>query len=65
MQTWYDYRAAWSRRPWIVLIAVVAALMLIAGIVGTIMGSPIAVAFIPGLAAIYIHHLVAQKSLDT
>ena len=47
------------------IIAVVAVIMLVAGIVGTIARTPVAVVFIPGLAAVYIHHLVAQKSLDS
>ena len=65
MDTWYEYRSAWSQRPWVAIIAVVAVLMVLAGIVGTIAQSKLAIIFIPGLAAFYIHHLIARKILES
>lgn len=61
MHTWYDYRAAWSGRPWVLAIFVVAAALLVAGIVGTVTMTPLALLFIPGLAAVFGHHLLVTR----
>jgi hypothetical protein len=64
VDTWYRYRLAWAAHPWVVLIAVLGVLLIVGSIVGTVIGGPLIVLFIPGLAILYIHHLVAQKATE-
>jgi hypothetical protein len=63
VNTWYDYRAAWSAHPWVLGLALAAAVMMAAGVVGTIVGSALALFFIPGLAGIFIHHLIVVRKV--
>ncbi len=65
MDTWYQYRLAWAAHPWVIVIAVIGLALIVGAIVGMIVGGPLVVLFIPGLAAIYIHHLIVQKAADT
>ncbi len=58
---WWDYRAAWARRPWLMAVAVLAAVMVLAGIVGTALRNPLLFFFIPGLAVLFLHHLLVQR----
>lgn len=59
---WDDYRAAWRRRPWIALIGIVAVLALVLSVLGTLARGPLAILFIPGLALLYLQHLMVQRS---
>ena len=61
---WWEYRAAWERRPWLLPIAVVAVVAILAGVVGTAIQSPLAFLFIPGLAVLFLHHLLVQRTPD-
>jgi hypothetical protein len=61
MGTWWDYRGVWSAHPWVLGVFVLAALMIVAGIAGTIGRSLFALFFLPGLAALFIHHLIVTK----
>jgi hypothetical protein len=61
---WYQYRDAWSQRPWVLLLGLFAVLVLVAGILGTIAVNGLALLFIPGLAGIYVHHLIVKRLTD-
>jgi hypothetical protein len=61
METWWDYRGVWSDHPWVLGVFVLAALMIVAGIAGSIGQSLFALFFLPGLAALFIHHLIVSK----
>jgi hypothetical protein len=64
VNVWYEYRLAWSAHPWVILIALVGLALIVGSVVGMVVGGPLVVLFIPGLAAIYIHHLIVQKASD-
>jgi hypothetical protein len=64
VDTWYQYRLAWAAHPWVILIAAVALALVVGAVVGMVVGGPLVVLFIPGLAAIYIHHLIVQKAAE-
>jgi hypothetical protein len=64
VNTWYEYRDVWSAHPWVLAMAVIAAAVIVLAIVETILGGPLALLFIPGLAMAYGHHLIVQKKLD-
>jgi hypothetical protein len=64
VDTWYQYRLAWTAHRWVVLVAFVGVLLIVGSIVGMVVGGPLIVLFIPGLAILYIHHLVAQKATE-
>jgi hypothetical protein len=59
---WWEYRAAWSRRPWLLPVAVIAVLLILAGVIGTVVQNPLAFVFIPGLAVLFLHHLLVQRT---
>ncbi|MFN2519301.1 MAG: hypothetical protein ABR604_09740 [Jatrophihabitantaceae bacterium] len=62
---WTAYRTAWRRRPWLVLIVIGAAVLLLVSVVQTFTRGPLAFLFIPGLALGYVHHLIVSRtSLD-
>jgi hypothetical protein len=63
VRTWYEYREAWSGRPWLLLLGVLAVALVVAGLVGTVLADPLAFLFIPGLAVLYAHHLLVQREL--
>lgn len=61
VNTWYDYRAVWATHPWVLAYAVIVAAVIILSVIGTFVGGPLVVLFIPGLAGIYVHHLLVMK----
>lgn len=63
METWYGYRTVWSQQPWLLAYAVVVVVVLAIAVVGTFIGGPLALLFIPSLAGLYVHHLMAMKRL--
>jgi hypothetical protein len=62
-QTWWDYRAVWAAYPWLLVYAIIIVAVLVLAIVGTFIGGPYAILFIPSLAGAYIHHLMVMKRL--
>jgi hypothetical protein len=63
VETWYDYRTVWAGHPLLLVYAVVVVLVFALGIVGTVMGGPLAICFVPALAGGYLHHLMVQRRL--
>ena len=63
MTFWDDYRAAWRRSPRLAVLAVIGALFVLLGVVGTIDRAPVAVFFIPGLICLIGHHLMVQRQV--
>lgn len=59
---WAEYRAAWRSRPWVLLIAVAAAVLVVVSVAQTIVPGPLAFLFVPGLALLYFHHVIVRKS---
>jgi hypothetical protein len=64
VHTWYEYRDVWSAHPWVLALAVVAVLVVIAAAVATFTGGVLELLFIPGLAALYGHHLLVKRIGD-
>ena len=61
-EIWARYRAGWRHKPWLLPIGVVAALLVVAALVGTFRRDPIAIAFIPGLILLYLHHVLVTRA---
>lgn len=61
MNVWYDYRTAWSRSPWLAILAAFGAVVVVVGVVGTVRADVLAIAFIPGLLVLLGHHLLVKK----
>jgi hypothetical protein len=59
---WTEYRAAWRTRPWVLSIAVLAVVVLAVSVVETVAAGPLAFLFIPGLALLYLHHLLVTRT---
>ncbi len=59
---WGEYLAAWRVRPWLPLVAVVAVVLLVVSIAETFSAGPLAFLFIPGLALLYLHHLLVKRT---
>lgn len=57
-----DYIAVWQRRPWVLLIGIAAVACLVVSIFQTVMVGPLAILFIPGLALLYLQHLIVKRS---
>lgn len=57
-----DYMAVWQRRPWVLLIGIAAVACLVVSIFQTVMVGPLAILFIPGLALLYLQHLIVKRS---
>jgi hypothetical protein len=57
-----DYVAVWQRRPWVLLIGIAAVGLLVVSIAQTAMMGPLAFLFIPGLALLYLQHLIVKRS---
>ncbi|MDQ2750843.1 MAG: hypothetical protein ABI775_05500 [Pseudonocardiales bacterium] len=57
-----DYLAVWQRRPWVLLIGIAAVACLVVSVIQTIMVGPLAILFIPGLALLYLQHLIVKRS---
>jgi Mn2+/Fe2+ NRAMP family transporter len=62
--TWYEYRDVWATHPWVLALAVVAVLVVIAAAIATFTGGALALLFIPGLAGLYGHHLLVKRIAD-
>ena len=63
VQTWWDYRAVWAAYPWLLAYATTVVAVFLVAVVGTFVGGPLAILFIPSLAGAYLHHLMAMKRL--
>jgi hypothetical protein len=64
VNTWFDYRSVWAAHPLLLAYAVVVVAVLALAVLGTISGGPLAILFIPGLAGLYLHHLMIMKRRD-
>jgi autotransporter translocation and assembly factor TamB len=64
VNVWYDYRTVWSMHPWVLVYALIVVAIFVLAVVGTFIGGPLAILFIPSLAGAYAHHLLVQKRLD-
>lgn len=64
MNTWYHYRAAWERAPWLLAFGVLGVLMVVAGVIGTVLLNFLAFVFVPGLLAVLAHHFLAMRVLE-
>jgi hypothetical protein len=63
--TWQaEYVAVWQRRPWVLLIGIAAVACIVVSIVQTFMVGPLAILFIPGLALLYVQHLIVKRSAN-
>lgn len=60
--TWTTYRSAWRRRPWLLLLAIIAVVLIVLSLVATVAHGPLALLFIPGLAVAYLHHELVRRS---
>ncbi|MEO8888542.1 MAG: hypothetical protein ABI301_06375 [Jatrophihabitantaceae bacterium] len=63
MNTWYDYRSAWSTHPWLLVLALAAVALIVVGVLGTVIGGLLGLFFVPGLLALFAHHLLVTKKL--
>jgi hypothetical protein len=63
LETWYDYRTVWAAHPWLAVYALIVVAVFALAVVGTVMGGPLAILFIPSLAGAYVHHLMVMKRL--
>jgi hypothetical protein len=61
VDTWFAYRSVWAAHPLLLVYAIVVVLVLALAILGTVSGGPLAILFIPGLAGVYVHHLMIMK----
>jgi uncharacterized membrane protein (UPF0182 family) len=61
VHTWYQYRDAWAERPALLGLAVLAIAMIVASVYGTVVRDVLALFFIPGLGALYLHHILVQR----
>lgn len=63
MNTWYEYLDVWSRHKPVLLVAIIAVAVLVVAIVATFVGGIFAILFVPGLFALYGHHLLVKRIL--
>jgi hypothetical protein len=63
VDVWFDYRRVWAAHPWVLVYAVIVAVVFVIAVVGTVIRGPLALLFIPSLAGLYGHHLMVQKRL--
>ena len=61
MDTWFDYRKVLGGPPWLLIYTVLAVAALVLAVIGTVERNALAILFIPGLAALYYHHLQVMK----
>lgn len=59
---WDDYRAAWRSRPWVLLIGILAVALLVVSIAQTVTVGPLAFLFVPGLALLYLQHVIVKRT---
>ena len=62
-EIWYDYRSVWAGHPLVLAVAVLGAVLVVLGIIGTIVTDLLALLFLPGLAVLFVHHLVVRKRI--
>jgi hypothetical protein len=60
--TWAEYRAAWRSRPWVLLVGIVAVVLVVVSVAETFTHGPLAFLFVPGLALVYLHHMIVRRS---
>jgi hypothetical protein len=60
---WAEYRAVWRDRPWVLLIAMAAVVLLVVSVAQTFVRGPLTFLFIPSLGLAYVHHLIVQRSV--
>lgn len=66
MNTWFDYRTVWAAHPWLLVYAIIVVAVLVLSIIGTAAGGgPLVLLFIPGLAGLYVHHLMVMKRRES
>jgi len=63
VDTWFDYRKVWAGHPWLLVYAVIVAVVFGLGITGFFLRGPLLLLFIPALAGVYVHHMLVQKRL--
>jgi hypothetical protein len=61
VHTWYEYVDVWSTHRWVMVLAIVAVAVIVGAAVATFVGGELALLFIPGLAALYGHHLLVKR----
>jgi len=61
-ETWMTYRTVWRRRPYYVPMLFVGVLLIAYGIAGTALRQPAAIAFVPGLLLVMLHHFLVVKA---
>ena len=64
VDTWFDYRSVWAAHPWVLVYAAFVVLLFVVSIIGTVMGSVLAILFVPSLAGLYLHHLIVMRKVD-
>ena len=64
VSTWYDYRTAWAAQPWLLVYALIVVTVFAVAVVGTFVGGPLAILFIPSLGGAYVHHLLVTRRLE-
>jgi hypothetical protein len=52
----------WRRRPWVLMIGIAAVVLLVVSIAQTVVPGPLAFLFIPGLALLYLQHILVKRS---
>jgi uncharacterized membrane protein len=58
---WFDYRRVWAAYPLLLAYAVLVVVVLVMAVIGTVERNPLAILFIPGLAGLYVHHMLVMK----
>lgn len=61
-ETWSIYRAGWRRKPYLIPMFVVGAILFGLGIVGTIARDPALILFVPGLLILFLHHFLTARA---
>lgn len=64
MELWYEYVDVWSTHRALLAAFVLACAVVVLAIVATFSHGVLAILFIPGLAALYGHHLLVKKLAD-
>jgi len=59
---WAEYRAVWRSRPWVLLVGIAAVVLIVVSVAQTVVHGPLALLFVPGLALLYLHHLIVRRS---
>jgi hypothetical protein len=59
---WEQYRAVWRIRPWVMLIAIAGVALVVVALAETVVVGPLAFLFVPGLALVYLHHVIVRRT---